>query len=214
MLKKIGYAIDVDGIFGKGTLDDVKDFQSKHGLAVDGIAGNGTLQVLEALVNTPVQKPVEVVPPKTEVKAETSIPSNVYGTIKVLADSLNVREKADFTSTIVKVVKKGESYKSYGQKNGLYHLGGDQYCTANTSYVEFTKNPNYGVVPKTKVLTVIVSELYTYKTADWNNKGQIVKSGEVFTIADELTVEGSKMYQLKSGLFISANPKYVKVTEK
>ncbi|WP_407708520.1 N-acetylmuramoyl-L-alanine amidase [Bacillus altitudinis] len=64
---------------------------------------------------------------------------------------------------------------------------------------------------KQKTVIVKVSELYTYKSANWNDKGQIVKKGEAFTIAKELTVSGSKMYQLKSGLYITANTKYVSV---
>lgn len=197
----------VDGSFGDSTLKAVKAFQKENGLAVDGYAGNATMQVLE-VVTAP--KPVKQVASVTA----TGLPVNVYGTVKVLVDKLNIREKADFNSKVVKVVEKDQTYKAYAQKNGLYNLGGDQYCTANPEYVQFTKNPNYGLVTKTKVLTVIVSELYTYKTADWDDKGQIVKKDEVFTIAKELTVAGSKMYQLKSGLYISANPKYVKVTEK
>lgn len=62
-----------------------------------------------------------------------------------------------------------------------------------------------------KLLKVLASQLYTYKTANWNDKGVTVKAGDVFTVVDELTVSGSKMYKLKSGLYITANPKYVQV---
>lgn len=157
----------------------------------------------------PVGKPVTVKKPTT-----TSLTADVFGTLKVVVDKLNVRESANLNSKVVKVVDKGDTFKVYAQKNGLYHLGGNQYCTSNSKYVQFTKNPSFGVVPKTKFVTVLVSELYTYKTADWNDKGEIVKKNQVFTVAKELTVAGSKMYQLKSGLYISANPKYVKVTAK
>lgn len=153
----------------------------------------------------PVSKPA---------KKPEALPADVYGTVKVLADSLNIRSKADFNSTVVKTVKKNSEFKVYGQKNGLYHLGESQYCTANTEYVKFTKNPKFGVKPQTKTVTVLVGDLYTYKTADWNDKGITVGKGDVFTVSKELTVAGAKMFQLKSGLFITANPKYVKVTVK
>lgn len=152
----------------------------------------------------PTSKPVEV------SQTVEELPSNVYGVLEIICEQLNVREEASFKSTVVKVVKKGEEYKVYGQKNGLYNIGNKQYVSAGTEYVKFTKNPNYGVT-KPKLVEVIVSELYTYKTADWDDKGQIVKKGEVFTIAQELMVKGSKMYKLKSGLYITANTKYVKV---
>lgn len=64
---------------------------------------------------------------------------------------------------------------------------------------------------KTKYLTVKASKLYTYNSANWNDKGVIVKRGEVFTIVDELTVNGYKMYKIKSGKYITANTKYVSV---
>lgn len=64
-----------------------------------------------------------------------------------------------------------------------------------------------------KLLEVLVDSLHTYKTADWSDKegAPIVNKGDVFTIKRSLTVAGSKMYQLKSGLYITANPKYVRV---
>lgn len=73
------------------------------------------------------------------------------------------------------------------------------------------KKPATASKPKAKMVIVKVSELYTYKSANWNDKGQIVKKGQAFTIKKELTVSGSKMYQLKSGLYITANSKYVEV---
>ncbi|MFB1098080.1 hypothetical protein [Terribacillus sp. JSM ZJ617] len=42
--------------------------------------------------------------------------------------------------------------------------------------------------------------LWTYNSANWNDKAIKVKTGEAFTITKELTVSGSKMYQIKSGL--------------
>lgn len=53
--------------------------------------------------------------------------------------------------------------------------------------------------------------LWVYNKANWNAKYQKVKPGEAFTIAQELTVSGSKMYKLKSGLYITAASKYVYV---
>src|SRR5690606_36740220 len=86
----------------------------------------------------------------TTAKKETSLPSNVYGTITVKTDTLNVREKASFSSKVVKKIKKGQTFKVYGKKNGLYHLGGKQYCSAGTKYVTFKKNPKYKATDSNK----------------------------------------------------------------
>ena len=47
-LNKLGYSLDVDGIFGGGCETAVKDFQQKNGLDADGIVGGGTWRALES----------------------------------------------------------------------------------------------------------------------------------------------------------------------
>lgn len=41
-------------------------------------------------------------------------------------------------------------------------------------------------------------ELYYYNKPDWNARAGTVKQGDVFTVVETLTVDGSKMYKLKS----------------
>jgi N-acetylmuramoyl-L-alanine amidase CwlA len=60
-------------------------------------------------------------------------------------------------------------------------------------------------------IKVLASELWYYDKPDWNAKKAIVKAGEVFTVVETLMVLGSKMYKLKSGTYITADPKYVQV---
>lgn len=145
------------------------------------------------------------------------------GVVEVVHNgNLNVRAKADLTSKVVKTTKKGETWKVYAITNGLYNIGTNTWVTSNTKYVKYFDNPfldNNGkaiaqatkATVVTKRIRVLVDNLYTYKTADWDNKGKPVNKDDVFTVAKELTVAGAKMYQLKSGLFITASTKYVKV---
>jgi N-acetylmuramoyl-L-alanine amidase len=59
-------------------------------------------------------------------------------------------------------------------------------------------------------LKVKVDNLHTYKTPNWNDKtGPIVNKNEVYTIKRKLVVNGSPMYQLISGWYITASDKYV-----
>ena len=53
--------------------------------------------------------------------------------------------------------------------------------------------------------------LWTYNSANWDDKAKKVKPGEAFTVVGEVIVNGAKMYKLKSGLYITASPKYVTV---
>ncbi len=63
-------------------------------------------------------------------------------------------------------------------------------------------------------ITVLVDELWYYDKPDWNAKKDTVNKGEVFTVVDTITVNGSKMYKLKSGTYITANDKFVKYKAK
>lgn len=63
-------------------------------------------------------------------------------------------------------------------------------------------------------LKVLVNELWYYDKPDWNAKKAKVNKGEVFTVVEELKVNGSKMYKLKSGTYITGATEYVKFTKK
>ncbi|MFD2616317.1 N-acetylmuramoyl-L-alanine amidase [Terrilactibacillus laevilacticus] len=58
---------------------------------------------------------------------------------------------------------------------------------------------------------VKVQDLYYYNKPDWNSKVGLVHKGEVFTVVKTLRVNESKMYKLKSGNFLTANPNYVEI---
>ena len=74
----------------------------------------------------------------TPAPSTPSAPSSTaVGTLEVLCDSLNVRQSASFDAPIVKTIGKGQWYKVYALSNGLYNLGGNQWCSAGTSYVKY-----------------------------------------------------------------------------
>lgn len=60
-------------------------------------------------------------------------------------------------------------------------------------------------------IEILADSLWTYHTANWDDKAVIVHKGEVFTVMkDKFPVGDGYMYQIKSGLFITANPTYVR----
>src|SRR5690625_1613198 len=62
-----------------------------------------------------------------------------------------------------------------------------------------------------KYIEILANSLWTYHTADWDDRAVIVNKGEVFTVVrDKFPVDGGHMYQIKSGLYITANPTYVR----
>ncbi|SDJ85943.1 N-acetylmuramoyl-L-alanine amidase [Sediminibacillus albus] len=74
-----------------------------------------------------------------------------------------------------------------------------------------TPNSGGGDDGTQKYVEIIVDSLWTYNSADWADKAVVVNRGEVFTvIRDKFPVAGGYMYQIKSGLYITANPTYVR----
>ncbi|WP_175074069.1 N-acetylmuramoyl-L-alanine amidase [Terribacillus sp. AE2B 122] len=63
----------------------------------------------------------------------------------------------------------------------------------------------------TFLIRVKAASLYYYDAPDWNARAGTVSQGEVFTVVETLTVDGSTMYKLKSGNYITANPQYVEI---
>ncbi|SDC06521.1 N-acetylmuramoyl-L-alanine amidase [Shouchella lonarensis] len=58
-------------------------------------------------------------------------------------------------------------------------------------------------------VTVKAATLWVYDRPAWDARHKTVKAGEVFTVTRKLDVGGYDMYQLKSGLYITASTKYV-----
>ncbi|MHB1392397.1 MAG: peptidoglycan-binding domain-containing protein [Clostridia bacterium] len=75
LLNNNGYKLKVDGFFGKGTLEAVKDYQSKNGLKADGIVGPKTVALLKPVTAAPVapEKPVTEVKPAVDAVTTASI---------------------------------------------------------------------------------------------------------------------------------------------
>ncbi|MGG2085348.1 N-acetylmuramoyl-L-alanine amidase [Lysinibacillus pakistanensis] len=61
------------------------------------------------------------------------------GIIEILVGSLNVRNAPSFNAPILKTVSKGTKWKAYKKENGMYNLGGNQWCSAGEKFVRFIK---------------------------------------------------------------------------
>lgn len=72
------------------------------------------------------------------------------------------------------------------------------------------------VASKTEYLRIISDSVNIHSSADFNSSSVVgkVKKGDVFTIAQKIERTGTDMYKLKSGVYITASPKYVEVFEK
>lgn len=131
--------------------------------------------------------------------------SNHIGTLTVKANSLNVRKSASFDAAIVKVIKNGESYKVYEEKNGLYRIGDNQWCSANSKYVSFKKASSH-----IGTIKVLCDSLNVRKDASFSaGIVKVIKKNESYKVY----AEKNGMYNLGGSQWCSANSKYVKFTK-
>jgi peptidoglycan hydrolase-like protein with peptidoglycan-binding domain len=72
-LRKLGYAVDVDGLFGMDTEDGVKDFQLANELKTDGVVDKTTWQALEQTGDLGYSKPPagEETPPDEDIEVSS-----------------------------------------------------------------------------------------------------------------------------------------------
>lgn len=72
-----------------------------------------------------------------KVSANTVVSIDNTFLVKIICDELNIRQKADFNSEVIGVVKKGEVFTIVDQQNGLYQLkSGAGWISAGIKYVE------------------------------------------------------------------------------
>ena len=72
-----------------------------------------------------------------KVSANTVVSIDNTFLVKIICDELNIRQKADFNSKVMGVVKKGEVFTIVDQQNGLYKLkSGAGWISAGTKYVQ------------------------------------------------------------------------------
>ena len=72
-----------------------------------------------------------------QVGANTVVATDKTFLVKIICDELNIRQKADFNSEVIGVVKKGEVFTIVDQQNGLYKLkSGAGWISAATKYVQ------------------------------------------------------------------------------
>lgn len=95
------------------------------------------------------------------------------------------------------------TYYIFNQASGMINI------TAHKGIPGSWINPNVKSSSLSFLIKIKADKLWYYDRPDWNAKKSTVKKGEVFTVIDTLSVNGSKMYKLKSGFYMTANPNYV-----
>ncbi|ODV53301.1 N-acetylmuramoyl-L-alanine amidase [Lysinibacillus fusiformis] len=132
---------------------------------------------------------------------QTAPSSEVIGIATVKVASLNVRTEARFNAPIVKTIRKGQAYKVFEKKNGLYRIGQSQWCSAGEAFVTFKSISHIGVIE------ILVDSLNVRNAPDFH--APILKTVSKNTELKVFKKENG-MYNLGGNHWCSAGEKYVK----
>lgn len=132
--------------------------------------------------------------------------SNRIGTVTVLATDLNLREKDDVNSKVIKTLNKGTSWKCYGEGKWGWKLG-NGYVGKGAQYTSFSAHVAVAEI-LVDSLNVRTDASFTAPIVQVNGKDKVLTKGTRW-----------KVYEQKNGLlrvginqWISAGDKYVRLT--
>lgn len=171
----MGYDISVDGIYGYGTKEVVKDFQFNSGLVVDGIVGNQTLRIMEKTIKDITY---------TIKKGDTLSAIAINFDTTVSAIKTNNKFKSDF-------IKIGQEIKI--PKTGIG--GGEDKNVYSTMYHEVHRGDVISVLSKKYGVDV-----ETIKLAN-NLKNDVIYLGQNLAIP-HLKRDVNQPFHLLKGAFI------------
>ncbi|MFP3728522.1 SH3 domain-containing protein [Priestia filamentosa] len=139
------------------------------------------------------------------------------GVVTVKADRLNLRSGPSLNSKVVRVLKKGERYKAYGQANGMYELGGGVWVSADSNYSSYepysTTSSTGGTPQSTNQDYKKLSGVVTVKADRLNLRSgptpyskvvRVLKKGDRYKAYGQ----ANGMYELGGDLWVSADPNY------
>lgn len=167
--------------------------------------------------STPVKpaapKPVAPTPqekPKVQPAGQVGI-----GRVEIVAQTLNLRDKPALDGKIIKALRKGSNYNVYEIKDNWYRLSANGWASigGKGDLMRYTPHPKTPAPPaRVKVVYKGREGVAVRASADFSAPAeQYVKYGEVFTVDSIVkSRQGTNMYKLKSGLFVTAVESYLK----
>jgi N-acetylmuramoyl-L-alanine amidase len=105
------------------------DYAKKYGVGSNADAAWGVFKqaVKDAVSGKPKEYPYDT--------------DKGIGTVKILVDSLNIRNGASFDDKVIGTVDKNEVYYVYQESNGLYKISNSGWVSAGSYYTQFTPHP-------------------------------------------------------------------------
>ena len=135
-LNKLGYNLDVDGIFGGGCNDAVLDFQKKNRLGTDGIVGTGTWSAIDLALKDTTESP------STSPELNTTIDGDQLVTKDKLA-RIMPKAKATDLDKYLAAINEGLTKYSINTPLRIAHFIA-QVAHESGSFKYSSENLNYG----------------------------------------------------------------------
>ncbi|WP_423734639.1 N-acetylmuramoyl-L-alanine amidase [Bacillus cereus] len=217
LLAKILRDRSIDPSIGLWTHKDItyKLGGTDHEDPIDYLRSHG---VSESQFRADVQKVYEgetvTVKPKPQQPNEVPGVINEVGVAYIDGYNVNLRSGPSTTSSVIRKLQKGESYKVWGKVGNWLNLGGNQWIYNDSSYIRY-KEESSPVEGKRVVSKV--NDLRFYSKASWADRdvAGTVDEGLGFTILDKVSVNGSSQYKVKNSrgsvFYITASSYYVEI---
>ena len=160
-------------------------------------------------------KPTQPVPQKPSSKPQAQPAGQVgIGRAEIIASALNLRDKPSLDGKVLKTLKGGSNYNVYEVKGDWYRLSGNGWASAGSKgdLLRYTPHPKPDAPARVKVVYKGREGVAVRAEADFSAPAeQYVKYGEVFTVDSIVkSRQGTNMYKLKSGLFVTAVDSYMR----
>lgn len=136
------------------------------------------------------------------------------GRAEIMATELNLRDKPALTGELIKKLKAGSNYNVYEVKGDWYRLSATGWASAGSKgdLLRYTPHPKPKAPARVKVVYKGREGVAVRAEADFSAPAeQYVKYGEVFTVDSVVkSRQGTNMYKLKSGLYVTAVDSYMR----
>lgn len=115
--------------------------------------------------------------------------TSVSGSVQ-LKQSLNLRSDSSWSAPSLRVLDKGSQWKVYGERNGFYNLGGNQWVPSGSDFVTFYKdgtNPPVSPPTNNKITGVVTADSLNVRSGpsvSYGTVGTVYKNQEVTVLSE------------------------------